>query len=261
MTDAELLEAADLNYIEFQRDSARAARGGHVVDEDGLCFFVPEHRFPFGFTGVMRTDASVAAEDAVRRSREFFAARDQGCTHVLMEHRDADLAAVLEAEGVSAMGQSPGMVLEQRLEDRPAPEGTTIDRVATEADVRDFAEVRAVAYKSLGMPEAVGRRHFTEPRTLLAPHIHAFVARIDGAPAAAAMCSLSHGVSGIYWVGTMPAARGRGLAEAVTRVATNAGFDHGARFAALQASVMGEPIYLRMGYRPITRYPWYVVMP
>ena len=35
----------------------------------------------------------------------------------------------------------------------------------------------------------------------------------------------------------------------------------GARIAALQASVMGEPIYLRMGYRKITRYPWYVVMP
>ena len=75
------------------------------------------------------------------------------------------------------------------------------------------------------------------------------------------MCLLSHGVAGIYWVGTLPEARGRGIAEACTRAATNAGFAAGASFAALQASVMGEPIYRRMGYREVTRYPWYVVMP
>lgn len=96
---------------------------------------------------------------------------------------------------------------------------------------------------------------------LVQPHVAAFVARLDGVPVAAAMTLVTHGVAGIYWVGTTPEARGRGLAEACTRLATNAGFDLGAQVAALQASVMGEPIYLRMGYREITRYPWYVLMP
>jgi ribosomal protein S18 acetylase RimI-like enzyme len=72
------------------------------------------------------------------------------------------------------------------------------------------------------------------------------------------MCILTHGVAGIYWVGTMPAARGKGLAELCTRAAGNAGFDMGARVASLQASVMGEPVYRRMGYIEVTRYPWVV---
>jgi hypothetical protein len=35
----------------------------------------------------------------------------------------------------------------------------------------------------------------------------------------------------------------------------------GAEAAVLQASVMGEPIYLKMGYREVTRYPWFVEIP
>ena len=90
---------------------------------------------------------------------------------------------------------------------------------------------------------------------LRAPHIATFLALVDGEPAAGAMVVVTHGVAGIYWVGTTPEARGRGLAELCTRAATNRGFDLGARVAALQASVMGEPIYARMGYVEVTRYP------
>jgi ribosomal protein S18 acetylase RimI-like enzyme len=75
------------------------------------------------------------------------------------------------------------------------------------------------------------------------------------------MTVVTHGVAGIYWVGTIPAARGRGLAELCTRAAGNAGFDLGGRIAALQASPMGEPVYKRMGYFEVTRYPYLVQIP
>ena len=81
-----------------------------------------------------------------------------------------------------------------------------------------------------------------------------------GKAAAGAMVIVTHGVAGIYWVGTHPDARGKGLAELCTRAAGNAGFDLGARIAGLQASVMGEPVYRRMGYVEVTRYPTFVRM-
>jgi predicted GNAT family acetyltransferase len=71
---------------------------------------------------------------------------------------------------------------------------------------------------------------------------------------AAAQTLLSHGIAGVYWVGTVDDARGRGLGEAVTRAVTNAAFDLGARANTLQASIMGEPIYRRMGYETLYSY-------
>jgi len=261
MDDSELLERADLNLIEVNREGARSTAGGIVHEEGGLVFFVPGHRFPVGFTGVMRSDRTVTAAETIARTREFFAPRGLGYTFWLMMHRDADLAEALEAEGVGRFGNSPGMALDARLPDAPLPPGVTVERVAGAAAAREFADVSGVAYATYGMPPAIARKQFADHRFFEQPHVAAFLARIGDAPAAAAMVIVTHGVAGIYWVGTTPEARGRGLAAACTRIAGNAGFDMGASVAALQASVMGEPIYLRMGYREITRYPWYVVMP
>ncbi len=84
---------------------------------------------------------------------------------------------------------------------------------------------------------------------------------VEERPAAAAVAILSDGIAGLYWVATLPEARGRGLGEACTRLAGNRAFELGARCVVLQASKMGEPIYRRMGYREVTRYRWYAKGP
>ena len=86
------------------------------------------------------------------------------------------------------------------------------------------------------------------PERFLEPHIAAVVAYRGDEPVAAAMTLLSHGIAGVYWVATLAAARGQGLADVVTRAVTNRGFELGAAVNTLQASPMGESIYRRMGY-------------
>jgi GNAT superfamily N-acetyltransferase len=261
MDDREILDRADANLLEYNRDCARWTRGGVVHEEAGLAFFAAGHRFPVGLSGVMRTDPEVPAEEVLARTREWFAPRGHGYTFFVRAHRDGDLAERLEAEGVGSMSQSPGMVLEKRLPDVPPAAGVTIDRVSGVQDAREFADVCGAAYATMGMPPKIAARQFDDHRFFDQPHVAAFVARLGNQAVAAAMVLVSHGVAGVYWVGTTPEARGRGLAEACTRVAGNAGLDQGALLVALQASAMGEPIYRRMGYREFTRYPWYVEMP
>ncbi|MEY2425730.1 MAG: hypothetical protein QOI61_1302 [Actinomycetota bacterium] len=83
------------------------------------------------------------------------------------------------------------------------------------------------------------------PPSVLGTVARAFIAYDDGEPVACAIAHDYAGVTGVYLVATLPAARGRGFGEAVSWAATAA---FGAQPATLQASEMGGPVYARMGY-------------
>jgi GNAT superfamily N-acetyltransferase len=258
VTPKDQLLLSDLNYWEAMRDLSRRA-GGTVVDEGGVLLFAGGHSLPVLINGVFRTDARVSPADVLARAERFFRQHGRGYTIVLRAHADDDLRAAAEAAGFLAMGDMPDMVLDHRLPDAVPPAGVELRRVTTEADAKGYGEVMGVAYATYGMPEDVLPTALPL-YALYAPHIVAVLARVNGTPAAGAMVVVTHGVAGIYWVGTTPDARGKGLAELCTRAAGNAGFDQGARIAALQASPMGEPVYKRMGYVEVSRYPYVVQM-
>jgi hypothetical protein len=205
----------------------------------------------------MRTGAGdePPAAAVIARADAFFGARGRGYTINVRAHADGDLHAAAREAGLVEVSNAPAMVLDRRLDDAVPPRGVRLERVETEAQAVDFSAVMAEAYASLGMPDDVAPAIICHA-VLVAPHIVSVLARLeDGTAAAGAMCIFTHGVAGVYWVGTTPAARGHGLAELCTRAVGNAGFDLGARIASLQASVMGEPVYRRMGYVEVTRYP------
>jgi GNAT superfamily N-acetyltransferase len=250
---AALIELSDLNYAEATRELTRRA-GGAVLDEDGVMLYAGAHPLPVLVNGVMRTGDGPDATDVLARADAFFAARGRGYTISIRAHADPDLLDAATAAGLTPFGSPPAMILEGRLADTDPPGDVTLARVADADDVADFAAVSGAAYATYGMPPDVTPAILVR-EVVVAPHVVAFLARIAGKPVAAAMTIVTHGVAGIYWVGTVPEARGHGLAELVTRAATNAGFDLGARVASLQASPMGEPVYRRMGYVEVTRYP------
>jgi len=254
MTPDELRVLSDLNYAEAMRDLTRRA-GGTVLDEDGALLYAAPHPLPVLANGVMRTAPEASPGAILEAATRFFGARGHGYSVVVRAHADEALQAAAVAAGLTPFGDAPGMVLEARLPDAPPPAGVTVREVTTEADARAFAAVQGAAYATYGMPTDAAPAMLERLDAQHAPHIATFLALLDDQPAAGAMVVVTHGVAGIYWVGTMPAARGRGLAELCTRLATNRGFDLGAKIAALQASEMGAPIYARMGYVEVTRYP------
>jgi len=254
MTDDERRELSDLNYAEATREMTRRS-GGAVLDEGGVLLVAGAHALPVLVNAVMRVNPRVAPGEVLERARRFFAPRRRGFSVIARAHLDADLQSACATAGLVVFGAAPGMVLDRRLPDPAPPPGVALRRVATAADAGAFAAVMDEAYQSLGMPPGVAAVQVGRLEALAAPHIVTVLAELDGAPAAGAMTIVTHGVAGVYWVGTVPAARGRGLAELCTRAAGNAGFDRGAGIAALQASPMGEPVYRRMGYVEVTRYP------
>jgi GNAT superfamily N-acetyltransferase len=251
--DVTLARLGHLNYLAFGREASLWSDRAAVVDEGGVLLGASGTTFPFLFNAAFRTDPGVAPKEVLERADEFFGARDRDYT-VVSGPEDDDLVAALDEAGCWMWGTAPEMICRERLDDAPAPEGIEL-RVATdEADIADFLAVNSAAYQSLGMPAEAFPESVNRPERLLEPHLHTVVAHLDGEAVGTAQALLSHGIAGVYWVGTREAARGRGVGEAVTRAVTNWAFDQGAQAQSLQASSMGEPIYARMGYETLYRY-------
>ena len=141
-------------------------------------------------------------------------------------------------------------------------DGVALRMVEDEAGVDDFIAVNAQAYGSYGMPAEVLSDLFDQPTVVLEDTaVHIVVALRGSEPVAAAMVYESDGVAGLQWVGTVPGARTGGLGALVTVAATNLAFEHGASSCTLQASPMGAPLYLRLGYEAIYHYGEHVRWP
>jgi len=263
-TDAALphdFAALDANLVESLREAARWQRGARLVEGDGVLFSRGSTGFPVGLSNAaLRLDPAVPAREVIAHAREFFGAEGRAFTLWVRGEPDADLETAAESGRMQRISEmpSPWMVLRARLPDPPPRAGVTVERVREEAEFDDVVRVAQAAWASVGLPPAETAALLARPDRMLAPHLVWALARHDGRPAAAAMALCSHGVAGIYWVSTVPEARRRGLAEAVTRAVGNAGFDAGMRVAALQASAMGHPVYLRMGYQTVSYTRWYL---
>ena len=138
------------------------------------------------------------------------------------------------------------MALHRSPEPSPLAEALDIRVVSTSEEVLAYGTVVAEANNDPGERERAGL--LFHDRTLLAPHIAAFVAYLEDAPVACAMTLVSHGVAGVFYVATVEKARRRGLGDALTRTAARAGFALGARAAWLGASEMGAGLYRRIGF-------------
>jgi GNAT superfamily N-acetyltransferase len=75
-----------------------------------------------------------------------------------------------------------------------------------------------------------------------------YVADVDGQPAACLQILPVDGDASVYWVATLPEARGRGLCRRLMHHALWDAREAGCDLSTLQATKLGEPVYARLGY-------------
>ncbi len=261
--DDTLAQLGHLNYMEFSRQMARAAgRGGTIYENDGMLFYAGHSSFPLPYNGVWRIDETVPGAEVVAAADEWFAARGHSYSIAVRGdcRADDDLRAAAEAAGLFAAVNQPEMICRARVEDRPLPDGARLQWVGDQKTFDDFLAVNDTAYQTLGLPARVILDGGLQVGPFTAPNVLSVVAYFQDASVAAAQTILSHTIAGVYWVGTVPEARGTGLGDAVARAVTNRAFDEGARANSLQASHMGEGVYARMGYETLYRYTGFIRM-
>lgn len=252
---AETIEdLADANVARATRILSRLQPTALLEEREGTMMHRGSLPLPLPFMNTaLRLDTSVDASSFVERAASFFGV---GCRYAVLthSHSDADLERFLETQGFDRQGDVPTMLVDGRV-DVPAIEpGFRIEAVTGTDGARAFVDLLASAYASLGLPPSMTPAYFGELGAMLDPAISIRCARgPDEAALAGAMVVHTGEVAGVYWVGTIPAARGMGLASACTALVTNEAFDRGARAVTLQASPMGEAAYRKLGYREFGR--------
>jgi GNAT superfamily N-acetyltransferase len=246
---------AHLNLVDSSRQLFGLDPEARIEIGEGWLLGAGRSSHPTISNAAFRVDEGVDPALLLERARAFFGEIGHGFSLWTRDGapEDRDLAAAGKAAGLEEVFAMPEMVLRRRAEERPLPEGVELRRLQSAAEAEDYWRVATAAYASIGFPPEIFA--FYESRDgLLADNVAAFLAYMDGAPVSIAMTIVSHGVAGVYWVGSLEEARGKGLGWALTAAATNAGFDLGAEVASLQASTMGESLYAAMGYETICSY-------
>lgn len=250
------IRLGDLNFVESLREQTRAA-GGEIMEREGLILMRGSHPHPL-HNNVVRLDPQLAPSRCIELAHAYYGELGYGFIVALLNGQPSDdLAESCEQAGLSALLAPPAMFVERRLPDADLPAGCELRQVDASA-VRDFVDVSCLAWATYGIPGAAVSMIFADADLFGAPHVRAILGYRAGQPLAAALLLLTHGIGGVYWVGTVPSARGTGLGEACTRAATNLAFDAGVPLVTLQASPMGEPIYRRMGFESLGAYRLFV---
>lgn len=249
------LRRAHLNLVDSSRQFFELDPGAAIEAEPGWLFGAGSATHPVISNGAFRRDEAVDAGEFVARANQFFTARGRRFSVWVKagQPEDDDLVAATEAAGFQAVYEMPEMVLGKRPEPPDLTPGAELRKLESIEQAADFWRVAIESYADIGFPPEIFSG-YTNHAGLLAENVAAFIAYLDGEPAGIAMTMVSDGVAGIYWVGSRTQARGRGLGRAVTTAATAAGFELGANVASLQASPMGKPIYLAMGYEVAFAY-------
>lgn len=256
---------AHLNLIESSRRLFKLDPGAEIEVGEGWLFGAGRSTHPVISNAAFRLNDELDPAELVERARAWFGARARGFALWTRAGVAADRALIEVAEraGLRNVYAMPEMVLDgDAIDDdlslaaEPA-DGVELRRVRTPREASQYWQVATAAYASIGFPPEIFA-FYEDNEYLWAEGAAAFLAHLDGRPAGISMTIVTHGVAGIYWVGSTEEARGRGLGRTMTAAAVKAGLALGGGSASLQASPMGENLYRRMGFETIFDYRLYM---
>lgn len=248
----DLLAALDANYLDASRLFVAGADGGEYLERRDVaivCCGLPVQALNWGFLRLPCDDVT----EATAAVRAYFAERKLPFQLTVRSGSDEPVKA-LEALGWQRSAHPlPAMSLTLPTDVAVAPEELVVEEVKTPEALAAFRET---AFRSFGYPVQVAPRFMNE-RLVAAPNTRLFAGRVGGEVVATSLLVTTGAVAGIYWVATLEAERGKGYGEALTWKAVAEGQAAGCSIASLQASMLGRPVYTRMGFaEPFVYAQW-----
>ena len=166
---------------------------------------------------------------------------------------DDRLGAALRACNLELAEVIPGMVRGVSTEVPPLPTGLRIERVTDQLRLDSYSLTTAANFGAPDPRTSIGMfpaSLIDDPRVAM---LNGYLNDLPE-PVATAVSVMTDGVAGVYSITAHPDVRRRGIGAAMTWAAMQAGSLRGADLVALQATVMGRPVYAGMGFRAVREY-------
>ncbi len=173
--------------------------------------------------------------------------------------RPGNLGEHLKRHGFIHRGDAPGMAIDlyDMHETVSRPSNLTITEVDGIDDLKIWCHVTAIGYGIRERGEQALLDWFKKDVALQQP-LKFYLGWLKGKPVATSLLFLAEGVAGLYFVATIPEARHQGIGHAITLKPLQEARKMDYRVGILQASEMGEPVYLRMGFKEYCKIGSYV---
>jgi len=239
---SDLLARMHRSMVHAWRILAVGSEGARAFEADGVVAAIvpalPE-RSVFNSVLYERPEDLAAARDDVARAYDEAGVK---AWTVWVPEADRDSAELLAAAGHKLDATPRAMALD--LAHHAEPDPGDLDWTA-EASLDDLKRTNDAAYGDevgsfdlgIGNPPADAWRLYS--------------ARLDGEAASVLAVTDVEGDCGIWWVATLPQARGRGLSTRLLEVALAEARERGMETSTLQATKLGRPIYERVGYEDV----------
>jgi GNAT superfamily N-acetyltransferase len=244
--DHDLARVADESFIVSFRKLAQHVPQGETHEAGSIFSFVTGLPLS-GFNGCVVTQEG--SPDELAASLAWVAARAVPFRVWVAEKLAAGLAEVPARYGLQpATSLYPGMVL------HPIPDAPALTAGVSVFPIFEPSLDEFIRVLEEGGLQAEFAHALISPSFAADPDVQLFVGRLDGKPVSTSIAIRSRDASGLYYVSTLPEARGRGVGTAVTWAAVGAGRDWGCDTVVLQSSVMGLSMYAAMGFRTVAPY-------
>lgn len=171
-----------------------------------------------------------------------------------------DLGKHLEAHGLTHIEDWTGMALDLTKLNRafPRPFGLTIKLINDLETLKQWMHPVAISF---GLSNVVvqkcveGFAHFGFCESSPLRYYAGF---LDGKLVSTSMLVIEENFAGIANVSTIPEARNRGIAKAVTLAAVEDAMTRGYRMAVLQATPSGKKVYRQLGFQEYCKFGVYI---
>ena len=180
----------------------------------------------------------------LQKGEQFFESRKLPFRISFSNGLEKDFLPLLSDRGYKENRPEAVMTLSDLPDKNVFQQDLDIKRISSAKDLVHFQEI---VEKSYSLPVGSGPFVVTE-RILNLPDTELFVGYAGNQPACTSMLIKTGPVAGIYWVATLDRFRNHGFGKAITVESLVAGRNRGCTFASLQASVMGMPVYRRIGF-------------